>query len=169
MDLSFFNGKNNAIIMIILGIIALVFPLISTGTIGVLIGAIVLILAISLMINGIFQLSVSRLYGIFSILFGLLCLIFAYQLIFNPAVVSAIIGIIIYLFGILLIIIGIISILGPFRLIGITTIIFGIITLLVGSSVQDPKVLGTIIGIWLIISGIIALFDKDNGYIDVHI
>ncbi len=175
MDLSFLDDKTTAVIMIILGIIALAFPMISTQTIGVLTGIIVLILAIGLLISGIAEISVSRFMAIISIIISLLCMIFSHQLIFNPALVSSIIGIIVYLFGFILILIGIIALLSgsyfaPFSIIGITTILFGIITLLVGVFVRNPSVLGTIIGIWLIVSGLLSLFsDKEKSYIDIKI
>ena len=175
MDLSFLNEKTTAVIMIVLGILALAFPMISTGTIGILTGVIVLILAIGLLISGIAELSVSKFMAVLSIIMSLICIVFAHQLIFNPALVSSIIGILVYLLGFILIIIGIIALLSgsyfaPFSIIGLTTIIFGIITILTGVFVRDPSVLGSIIGIWLIVSGLLSLFsDKEKSYIDIKI
>lgn len=175
MDLSFLNERTTPVIMIILGILVLAIQMISNQTIGALTGVIILILGIGLLINGIATMGVSRLMSIMSIVMGLLCIVFAHQLIFNPEFVTSILGILIYLLGLLLLFIGVISLVSgsyfaPFSIIGITTIVFGIITLLVGVFVPDPSVLGTIIGIWLIVSGLLSLFtDKEKSYIDLKI
>lgn len=175
MNLSFLNDKTTPVIMIILGILALAFPMISTQTIGVLTGVIVLILAIGLLINGIATIGVSRLMSILSMVMGLLCILFAYQLIFNPALVSSLLGIMVYILGFLLLLIGLIALISgsyfaPFSIIGITTIIFGFITIIAGAVVRNPSVLGTIIGIWMIVSGLLSLFtDKEKSYIDIKI
>lgn len=53
--------------MIILGIIVLTFPMISTQTIGVLTGINVLILGLGLLVSGIAEISVSKFMAILSI------------------------------------------------------------------------------------------------------
>lgn len=173
MDLSFLNEKTTAAIMIILGIIALIFPMISIKSIGLSSGFIVLLIAVGLLISGLAQISVSKLYGVLSILFSVICIAFAHQLMFNPALVSSLINFIVYLVGFIMIVIGILalfsgSVFKPFSLIGITTIVFGIITIITGIFINDPKILGFIIGIWLIVSGIVSLVaDKNKNYIDI--
>ncbi len=167
------NERSTAILMIIIGVIALAFPLISTATIGIIAGGIVLILAIGLLVRGIAEYGYNKMMSIVNIFFAILCLIFAYELIFDPAFVSAIIGVLIYVFGFLLVVLGVIGLISgsgfaPFSLIGLTTLIFGIITIIVGLYIQDPRVLGTIIGIWLIVSGFLSLFtNKDNNIINL--
>lgn len=164
--------------MIILGLIALLFPIVSTQTIGILTGLIVLLVGIGLLIGGFISLSESKIFGIVSILFAFLCFIFAYNLMFKPAVVSGLLSFIIYILGFILIVMGIIAILqasqfNQYKGVGIITLIFGIVTIVVGMFVHNPAVLGTLIGLWLIISGLTSLFGKkekvynNNDYIDV--
>lgn len=172
MDFSF-DDKITAILMIIVGIIALAFPMVSTATIGLLLGFIFLLVAIGLFIKGGMELPISRILGICSIIVAIICLLFSYELIFNPSVVSAFISIIIYIIGAILIVFGIFALITgnffkPFSAIGISTIIFGLLTIIIGIFIKDPRTLGALIGVWLIISGILSLFsDKEKSYIDV--
>ena len=74
----------------------------------------------------------------------------------------------VYLFGILLIALGIILFfIGPIGIVGIITLLYGILTVIVGFFINDPKILGTLIGLWLLILGITSLFTKKEDYIDV--
>ena len=74
----------------------------------------------------------------------------------------------IYIFGILLIALGIILFfIGPLGILGIITLIYGILTIIVGYFINDPRILGTLIGLWLLIFGISSLFLDNKDYIDV--
>lgn len=175
MDLSFLNEKTTAIIMVVLGVLALAFPLVSTETVGIILGATVALLAVGLFISGIAEMGVSRVMGAISVVVAIVCVYFAYELIFDPVFLSKFISIVIYIIGFLLIVLGIFALLSgsffaPFSIIGLTTIIFGVITVLVGVFLRNPSVLGSIIGIWLIVSGLLSLFsDKEKSYIDIHL
>lgn len=173
LNLDFLNERNSAILMILLGIIALLFPMISAQSIGLFVGIIVLIIALALLVYGIRTLKINQVYGVIVLIIALLGIVFAQQLFANPVLLLTLISSIVYIVGFLLIILGIIafvngSIFAPFSIIGLTTIFFGVITVLVGVFVHNPKVLGTVIGIWLIVSGLLSLFsDTEKNYIDI--
>lgn len=165
-----FNQKKSSLLMIIVGIILLLFPLLSTATLGLITGLIVLIVALSLIFSGVLQFAHNRVGSIITILFGILCLYYSYRLIFIPATVSNLIGIILYLLGFIMIAYGIINIVimpvPILRILGILTVIFGVIVIFLGGYLNNPEYLGYIIGLWFMISGLLSLFE-DKGYIDV--
>ena len=170
MDLM--NERNSAILMIIIGIIALAFPTTPVATLGIILAIIVFLIAIALIIRGAIEFSNTRLLGGASIILGILCLILGYELAFNPPFVANLISVIIYILGLLIIIAGVASLVmgrfTAFSAVGLSTILFGIITILVGFFVNDPRILGGVIGVWLIISGVLSLFtDPNKNYIDV--
>ncbi|RAP53260.1 MAG: hypothetical protein BZ137_07165 [Methanosphaera sp. rholeuAM130] len=162
------HEKYSSIILIILGIIALLFPMISTEAIGFLSGIVIILLAAGFIVAGISELILTKYFGLIYIIFGILAMIFACYLIFDPAFVSGMVGLMVYLFGILLIALGIILFfIGPIGMVGIITLLYGILTVIVGFFINDPKILGTLIGLWLLILGITSLFTKKEDYIDV--
>jgi uncharacterized membrane protein HdeD (DUF308 family) len=154
--------------MIILGIIAILFPMISTETIGFLSGIIFILIAVAFISSGIAELIITKYFGVIYLIFGILSLIAAYYLIFDPAFVSGLIGLIIYIFGFMLILLGIVGLfMGPFSIMGVITLIYGLVTLIISYYMNDPRILGTVVGIWLLISGIVSLFTDNKEYIDV--
>ena len=166
------NERNSAIMMIIIGIIALAFPTVPVATLGILLAVIVFLIAMVLLIKGILSFSDTKILAGSSIILAILCFVFCYELLFNPQLVSDLISILIYLFGLLIIIFGLIALIGGrftiFSAVGLSIILFGIITVLVGVFLKDPQILGGVIGVWLIISGILSLFtDHNKNYIDV--
>jgi len=167
MNSGFLNEKLTPILMIILGIISLLFPMVSTQTIGIMSGIAFMLLSIGFIINGISEIMMTRYFGLIRVIYGIICAIFAYYLMFNPAFVSGFIGLSTYIFGILLIILGLISLfMGPIAILGIVTVIYGFLTVILAYMINDPKILGSVIGVWLLISGILSLFTKKD-YIDV--
>lgn len=164
------NQKSSSILMILVGIIILLFPLMSTATLGFLTGAIVLIISLGLLIGGLLQFSTNKISSIITIILGIICLYYSYNLMFIPATVSALIGIILYIIGFVMIAFGIMNIivspLRVFKIFGIVTILFGIIVVILGGYLHNPEYLGYIIGLWFICSGLMSLFE-DKGYIDV--
>ena len=166
--MSFLSEKSSSILMIILGIIAILFPMISTETIGFLSGIIFILIAVAFISSGIAELIITKYFGVIYLIFGIISLIAAYYLIFDPAFVSGLIGLIIYIFGFMLILLGIVGLfMGPFSIMGVITLIYGLVTLIISYYMNDPRILGTVVGIWLLISGIVSLFTDNKEYIDV--
>ncbi|WP_297979727.1 DUF308 domain-containing protein [uncultured Methanobrevibacter sp.] len=156
-----------SIIAIILGLIIIAFPMIGiVGTADIL-GLSVLLLSIFLLTNGVSEVDYNTTKGIINIICGLIMLIISLGLIFNPSILSFLAAITIYLAGIFLIIIGLIIIVGNrdnkygFWM-GILGILLGVIYIIIGTYINNPLVLGSLIGIWLVITGVLNL--KNNSY-----
>lgn len=158
------EGTVLSIISIILGIIIILFPLFGVAAVSAIIGLAFLFVGI---ITLLFAYQTSKFSGPYStvgMIAGILVAIFGIILIFDPAVFVFLAAFFIYLAGIVLIIIGIIgiadSILPGSRYIGLSSILLGIIYFICGYFVSDPKILGFLIGLWLLVVGIINLIQK---------
>ena len=91
-------------------------------------------------------------------------LILSLGLIFNPAMFAFLAAITIYLAGIFLIVAGVIIIITNRNnkygfWLGIAGIVLGVIYIILGTYISDPYILGCLIGIWLVITGIFRLID----------
>jgi len=156
------NGT--AIILIILGLIVLAFPLIGIIPLSLITGFIVLFLGIGLIIAGIAEMGESIGYGLLMLILGIIALILGIGFIFNPGLFSWLVGFIIWIVGLFLIIAGIMGIItksGGSRWNGVIALIIGIIYVIVGTFVANPVILGVLIGLWLLITGILMLFMKE--------
>ena len=156
--------KGNAWVFIILGLFILIFPLLGLIPLSVVTGLIVLILGIGLLINGLTEMGENASLGILELILGIIAFILGLGFIINPGLFSWLLGFIIWLVGIFLIIAGIIGIFtkaGDSRWNGVVAIIIGIIYIIVGNLIQDPRILGALIGLWLLIVGILMLFQKE--------
>lgn len=156
-----------SIIAIILGIITIAFPML--GVIGAadILGLSVLLLAIFLLANGVSEVEYNTTRGLINTILGLIMLIISLGLIFNPSIFAFLTALTIYLAGIFLIIIGLIIIVGNrdnkygFWM-GILGILLGVIYIIIGTYINNPLILGSLIGIWLIVTGILNLLN--DGY-----
>jgi uncharacterized membrane protein HdeD (DUF308 family) len=154
----------NALILIILGLIVLIFPLLGVIPFSVLTGVTVLFLGIGLLFMGAASMGESAGMGIVEIILGFLALILGLGFIFNPALFSFIAALFVFIAGIFLIIAGIVAIAAKTtgnRWTGLVALILGIIYLIVAAFIKNPLYLGILIGLWLLITGIIMLFQKD--------
>ena len=154
----------NAIVFIILGLIILAFPLLGIIPLSVLTGISVLFLGIGLILTGVSFIGESAAMGIIDIILGILALILGIGFIFNPVLFSFVAALFIFIAGIFLIIAGIFDTVnkaGGSRWLGILNLVLGIIYLIVAYFIKDPLVLGVLIGLWLLIVGILTLFQKE--------
>jgi len=152
------------ILAIILGLIVLAFPLAGLVAASVLTGFVILMIAIWLLIVGGSQLETSKTAGILNLVLGIIVLIIGIGLIFSPALFAFLAGFLLYLAGIFMIIAGIIALASRNEFknatwAGVLGIILGILYIILGTFAFDPIYLGVLIGIWLVISGILALFE----------
>jgi len=153
-----------ALILIILGLIVLAFPLLGLLPFSIITGFIVLILGIGLLIGGIMEMGESAGLGILEIILGIIALVLGIGFIVNPGLFSWVAGFIVWIAGLFLIIAGIIGILsktGGSRWNGVIALIIGIIYIIVGTLIANPVILGILIGLWLLISGILTFFVKE--------
>ena len=156
-----------SIIAIILGIITIAFPMLGVIAAADILGLSVLLLAIFLLANGVSEVEYNTTRGLLNTILGLIMLIISLGLIFNPSIFAFLTALTIYLAGIFLIIIGLIVIVGNrdnkygFWM-GILGIVLGVIYIVIGTYINNPLILGSLIGIWLLITGILNLLD--TGY-----
>ena len=153
-----------SIIAIILGIITIAFPLFGVIAASDILGLSVLLLAIFLLTNGVSEVDYNTTRGLLNIILGIVMLIISLGLIFNPSIFAFLTALTIYLAGIFLIIIGLIVIVGNrdnkygFWM-GILGILLGVIYIIIGTYINNPIVLGSLIGIWLLITGVLNLLN----------
>lgn len=156
-----------SIIAIILGIIIIAFPMLGVITAADILGLSVLLLAIFLLANGVSEVEYNTTRGLINTILGIIMLIISLGLIFNPSIFAFLTALTIYLAGIFLIIIGLIIIVGNrdnkygFWM-GILGIVLGVIYIILGTYIKNPLILGSLIGIWLLVTGVLNLLD--NGY-----
>lgn len=156
-----------SIIAIILGIITIAFPMLGVIAAADILGLSVLLLAIFLLANGVSEVEYNTTRGLLNTILGLIMLIISLGLIFNPSIFAFLTALTIYLAGIFLIIIGLIVIVGNrdnkygFWM-GILGIVLGVIYIIIGTYINNPLILGSLIGVWLLITGILNLLD--TGY-----
>ncbi len=156
------KNKIVSLLAIIFGIMIISFPLLGVVTSNAIIGLSVLFISIYSLMMGISISDYNKYGAIVDLFLGVILLLISIGLIFNPALFSFLAGISLYLAGIILIIAGVVSLINNRSskygfYIGIIGIILGVCYIIIGSYISDPFILGTLIGIWLIICGIMRL------------
>ncbi len=159
------KSKFISLLAILLGLLIIAFPIM--GVIGVadLISLSVLLIAIYLLIVGIAIIDYNKTGAILDFVLGLILLLLSICLIFNPALLGFLTEISLYLAGIMLIIVGVVSLINNRTsrygfYIGIAGVVLGLLYIIIGTYVANPIILGTLIGIWLVISGVLKLLDS---------
>jgi len=157
--------KNSlAIVLIILGIIVLAFPLLGLIPIAILTGLGVAFLGIGLLLAGFSDREENTGLGLLEIVLGIIALVLGLGFILNPGLFSFVAGLIVYMAGLFLVIVGVVALFtkaGGSRWNGVIAIIIGLIYLILGYLVSDPFYLGILIGLWLLLTGILTLIQKD--------
>ena len=159
------KSESISILAIIVGVIIIAFPM--YGIIGAssILGLSILLMSIFLLVTGVSEIEYSKTKSVLYIILGIVMLILALGLIFNPSLFAFLAALTIYLAGLFLILIGLIILVTSRETrygfwIGIIAIILGLLYIVIGTYVQNPVILGTLIGIWLILTGILTLLDK---------
>jgi len=153
-----------SVIAIILGLIIIAFPLVGVIASADILGLSVLLLAIFLLSNGIAEVDYNQTRGLLNIVLGIIMLVVSLGLIFNPTIFAFLTALTIYLSGIFLIIIGLIIIIGNRDnkygfWTGILGIVLGVIYIILGTYIKDPMILGSLIGIWLVVTGVLNMLE----------
>jgi uncharacterized membrane protein HdeD (DUF308 family) len=153
----------SALVLIVLGLIIIAFPVLGVIPFGVLTGLAVLFLGVGLIAAGLTTLDDNRGLGIVELTLGVLAIILGIGFIFNPTLFSFVAAVFVFIAGLFLIISGIVALstrVGGNIWTGLIAIILGIIYLLVAVFIANPFYLGLLIGLWLLITGILMLFQK---------
>lgn len=160
------NIKNRliGILAIILGIIVIAFPMLGVIGTSALFGLSTLLISILVLMIGVSIMDYNTLGAIFDFFIGIVMLIISLFVIFNPNYFAFLAAIILYLAGIFIMIIGLVTLINNRHAtyafyIGVAGIVLGIIYIIIGTYVQDPLILGILIGIWLLITGILKFLD----------
>ena len=150
---------------IILGIFIIAFPMFGVFGVSAILGLSVLFLAIYSLMVGIAIIDYNTTGSILDLILGMLLLILSIGLIFNPSLLGILTELSLYIAGIILIIGGLVALLNNRSsrygfYIGIIGIILGVLYIIIGTYLSNPIILGSFIGIWLIINGILKLIDR---------
>lgn len=158
------EGRNVliGIVGILLGLIVIVFPLISVATFSVLAGIGIIFLGIWLLVQSFKVLGKNLAAGIAGLILAFIALMFGIVFIGNIAAFSFLIFLALYIVGLFLIITGITALFSgadiKARVTGVLGIVFGILYMVLGVYVGNPLYLAVIIGAFLIIAGIMEIF-----------
>jgi uncharacterized membrane protein HdeD (DUF308 family) len=156
--------KQGALILILIGMIVLAFPIIGLFPFSLITGLIISIVGVGLLLGGIVEIGESFGLGISGIILGIIALILGIGFIINPALFSFVASLLVFIAGFILLGIGIVTITGKFgedKSSGVVSLILGIIYLIIATLVSDPAILGTLIGLWILITGFLMLFQKE--------
>ena len=143
------STKMAGILSIILGLFFIICPVISSGTISIMIG-------LSLISLGIFEIVAN--FSVLNIIIGILTILCGFLFMFRIDALSFLLGIQFYLIGFLMIILGISGIFaGPqvSKISSILIVILGIISFALGGfSIAQPLYAAILVGVSLILQGI---------------
>lgn len=158
------KNKIVSLLAIILGIMIISFPILGVVSTSAILGLSVLFISIYALLTGISITDYNTPGSIIDIALGVILLIISIGIIFNPALFGFLAVITLYLAGIILIIAGVVSLINNRNskygfYIGIAGIILGVCYIIIGTYIANPIILGTLIGIWLVISGILRLLN----------
>ena len=158
------SNKGMGLFSIILGLIFIIFPMISESLISIIIGFSLLFFGISAAYTGWdMKKYANNMYANLFIAIGIIAAIFGFRFIFYIDALSFLIGIEFYLIGFILIIFGIAGLLSRAGTVSLLTsilvIVMGIIAIaLAAFAMAQPIYIAIIIGVILIIEGLMILF-----------
>ncbi len=152
------------ILAIILGLIIIIFPLISVFTINAIAGLAIIFLGIWLILNALKIWGSNLAAALANIILALFAIMLGIVFIVDIKAFEFFTFIALYIVGFFLALAGIISLISikgiKNKIIGILGIIFGILFVLLGTYMGHPLVLAAVIGAFLIIAGIMEIFGK---------
>ena len=158
------KSKFVSLLAIILGLMIIIFPIM--GVIGVsdLIGLSILLISIYMLVVGVSIIDYNKSGAILDLTVGIILLLLSICLIFVPTLIGFLAEITLYLAGIMLIVVGVVSLVNNRQsrygfYIGIFGVVLGLLYIVIGTYLADPIILGTLIGLWLVISGVLKLMD----------
>ena len=138
------KNKIVSLLAIIFGIMIIAFPMIGIISSGAILGLSLLLISIFTLMTGLMIIDYNTSGAIIDIILSMILLFISIGIIFNPTLIGFLTEISLYLGK------------NGFY-IGIAGIILGVIYIIVGTYVANPIILGTLIGIWLVISGVMRL------------
>ena len=158
------KSKFISILAIFFGLIIIIFPIMGLIEVGALIGLSLLLISIYSLVVGVSIIDYNKSGAILDLVLGIVLLLLSICLIFNVSIIGFLAQITLYLAGITLIVVGLVSLINNRQsrygfYIGIAGVVLGLLYIVIGTYVNDPIILGSLIGLWLIISGVLKLMD----------
>lgn len=141
-------NKSSGLLSIVLGLIFLIFPILSSGLVSIMIGVSLVVLGIASIFGG---------FSAFNVIVGILAIIFGLLFIFQIDALSFLLGFQFYIIGIIMILLGITGLFaqGMSKIASILIILLGIISFALGGlSLTNPLYAAILIGVCLIIQGV---------------
>jgi uncharacterized membrane protein HdeD (DUF308 family) len=152
------------ILAILLGLMVIVFPLISVFTVSDIAGIGIIFLGIWLILQGFKNWEKSMAAGIAGLLLAIFAIMFGIVFIKDVKAFEFFTFIALYIVGFFIALAGVTSLISgegiKGKAIGAVGIIIGILFIVIGKYVGNPLVLAAIIGAFLIIAGILEIFGK---------
>lgn len=150
------------ILAIVLGIIVIIFPLVSDVLLSVLLGLGIIFLGFWLIYQGYKAWSKNMVAGIASLILAFFAIALGIVFLGNVEALSFITFLAVYIVGFFLIITGLTSLFTDSGLkakgIGALGVIFGILFMIMGVYLANPLFLAIILGAFLIIAGVMEIF-----------
>lgn len=158
------KSKFISILAIIFGLLLIIFPVMGLIKVNDLIGLSLLLISIYLLVVGVSIIDYNKSGAILDLFLGVVLLLLSLCLIYNIAIIGFLAQITIYLAGIMLIVVAVVSLINNRQsrygfYIGIAGVVLGLLYIIIGTYVANPIILGALIGLWLIISGVLKLLD----------
>jgi len=158
--------RGMAIFLIFLGLIVFTFPALGLVPVAILAGFLVLMLGVGLIVAGIAEMGPDEgtSLGVPLLFLGFMALILGMGFTWSPALFNWIVGLIFWIIGLFLILEGVARILSRtgVNACGVKDIIIGILILLVGLFLASYTwLLGVLVGLWLLTTGIRMLTKKE--------
>ena len=146
------------ILFIILGIIFIVYPLLSAHAVSVIAGVCLIAFGLACIVDAFSVWSILTNFSAINILLGICSIILGFLFIYKIDALSFIIGYQFYLIAFILIVIGILGLFGgpetP-KLVSILFLIMGIVCIILAMfSIAEPLYVAIIVGICLILEGV---------------
>ena len=159
------KSKFISILAIIFGLLLIIFPVMGFIKVNDLIGLSLLLISIYLLVVGVSIIDYNKRGAILDLFLGVVLLLLSLCLIYNIAIIGFLAQITIYLAGIMLIIVAVVSLVNNRQsrygfYIGIAGVVLGLLYIIIGTYVANPVILGSLIGLWLIISGVLRFLDR---------
>lgn len=150
------------IIAIILGLIVIIFPLVSDYTLSILAGLGIIFLGFWLIYQGYKNWSKNLAAGVASLILAFFAIALGIVFIGNIAALSFITFLTVYIVGFFLILTGLTSLFSDSgvkaKAVGILGVVLGILFMVMGIYLGNPLFLAIIIGAFLIIAGVMEIF-----------
>lgn len=158
------DKMGNGILLVILGLVVICFPLLGIIPLAVLTGFTVLFLGLGLVSTGIMCIKDNSFRGLAETGLGVFAILLGLGFIINPLLFSFAAAIFVFLSGLLLILTGITGLVTTKEddvSVSVVALVIGVLYMIIAVFVANPFYLGWLIGLWLLLTGVLKILEKD--------